>query len=276
MMVDNTPEAFYRFIGEDPRVAWGELAVWRDYGLKVGARYKGKFLNKFGRSEEVTTASRTVALLGAGESHETYLDSNAITLVSSDGTGDEQTIVVEGHTIDGSGDFTFVTQAATLTGQDPVTLDTPLARCSRLYNTGTEDFAGNIYVYEDETPTAGVPQTPEGVHLVVPLGKNQSFKAATTISKDDFYFITQLYASVNKKTSAIVDVELEIRLKGSVFRQQFPISVATAGSNTAVIDFNPVIIVPRNADIRMTAIANTGSGIGVSGGFNGYLASVLG
>jgi hypothetical protein len=257
---------------------WIRLAeeqVLGDYGDRVSILQKRKTLLKFGRTEEVTTTSRTIAQLGAGQSHETYVSDNLITHISSSNDDDEQKVVIEYHTI-ANGVFTFGTQLATLDGQTAVPLTVPAARVSRLYNNSGTVFGGNIYVFENDTLSSGVPQNAAKVHLAIPTGKNQSFKAATTISDGDYYFITQLFASVNKKVSAQVDVELEIRWVGGVFRQQFPTSLVTDGTTTIPpTALEPYIIVPRNADVRMTAVSLASSGIAVSGGFNGLLATVL-
>lgn len=263
-------------IADDLEIAYAELKVFRDYGDIVSVAQKAKSLNKFGRTEEVTTTPRTIAQLGSGESHETYQTSNTIDYVVSSDGADTQSIVVEGHTIDADGEFTFVVQSVTLTGQTKAPLTTPLARCSRMYNNGSTNLAGTVYAFRDTTVTGGVPQTAANIHCTIPITKNQSFKAATTISKSDYYFIRVVYVSVNKKAAADVDVELEIRLKGKVFRQQFPLSVSTDGVNTFLEELRPMLIVPKNADVRLTASALAGSAIAVSGGFNGYLAKVVG
>lgn len=262
-------------IAADPEIAYSEYRVWIQYGDRVSVAERGQALNKFGRTEEVTTTSRTVALLGSGEVNETYQTDNTIDRISSSGAGDMQDVWIEGHTVDANGNFTYVTQTVTLTGQTPATLSTPLARVHRAYNAGATNFAGAVYVFRDTTVSGGVPQTAANVHLVVPQGKNQSFKAAMTVAADEYYFITEVYAAVNKKVGADVDVELEIREKGGVFRQQFPLSVSTDGANSFNQPFRPYIIVPKNADVRLTASALTGTSIAVSGGFDGYLAKVV-
>lgn len=265
----------YKRIDHYGPIAHSIARVRSTWGDTVSVAYKGKALNKFGRTEEVTTTSRTIALLGAGVSHETYISTNDIDAVVSSNDSDTEMVWVEGHTIDGSGSFTFVTQTVTLTGQTPVALTTPLARCSRMFNMGAAPLLGTVYAYQDSSSvSSGVPQTATAVHCTIPNGKQQSFKAATTISDADYYFITEVYCSVNKKVSADVDVELEIRTQGGVFRQQFPLSVTTDGTNTFNNPFDPYLIVPRNADVRLTAVSLAGSGIAVSGGFDGYLAAV--
>lgn len=61
-----------------------------------------------------------------------------------------------------------------------------------------------------------------------------------------------------------------------MFRQQFPISVVTDGTTSIPpIDIRPFLIVPRNADVRMTAVSLASSAIAVSAGFSGLFASVL-
>lgn len=189
---------------------WVNLAereVLKTYGDRVSVAQKGKSILKFGRTEEVTTVSRTIAQLGAGQSHETYVTDNLITHASSSSDSDTQTINIEYHTV-ANGVFTFGTQLVTLTGRTAAPLPVPCARVSRVFNTSNTDLAGTVYVFENDTLSAGVPQTATKVHIVIPSGKNQTFKAATTVSDIDYLFITQLFASVNKKVSAQVDVEL--------------------------------------------------------------------
>ena len=233
---------------------------------------KPKSLAKFGSNLLVGTSYATLMTLPAGVTDETYISTNGITHISSSDAGDTQAVKIEGHTISGS-DLTFVVQSTTLDGQNKVALTTPLARVTRVYNDDSTDFAGSIYVYEDDTVSAGVPTTNSKVHLIVPIGENQSFKGATAVSSVDYWLLTGMAASVNEKTAATVDVELQIRMPGKVFRTQFNFTVASTGSNSLPIELDPVIIVPKNSDVRMRAKASTNN-VSVSGRMNGYLALV--
>lgn len=246
--------------------------IYSSYGAVVSVYEKQKSLTKFGRSVQVQTTASTIMTLPTGTFNETYVSTNIIDTISSSSSADTQTVTVEGHTISGS-DLTFVVQNTTLMGQNKVTLATPLARMTRLYNTGSTNFAGVVYGYEDQSIMSGVPQTDSKVHLMVPIGTNQSEKASTSVSSTDYWIITSYYASLLNKTAAFADVQLQVRRFGSVFRTQADIGVSSGGGVSQLV-FNPYLIAPANSDIRLIAIASA-NGTDVSGGTTGYLASVV-
>lgn len=234
---------------------------------------KPKTLLKYGSRDDIGTSYVTLAKLGSGEANETFVSTNAIDKISSSNAGDTTTVVVEGHTIDANGDFRFTVQTVTLQGQTETALTTPLARATRAYASGATNLLGTVYIYEDDTVSAGVPQTASKVHLTIPAGENQTFKAATTISYKDYWLITQACAAVNKKTAAVVDMAIQVRLQGKVFRTAAVTSISSTGSNNQCVDFDPVVIVPKNSDVRLIAKANT-TAVEASGWINGYLALV--
>lgn len=233
---------------------------------------KPKTLAKFGSNDNIGTTYATVMTLPGTEINETYIATNGITHISSSDAGDDQEVLIEGHTISGS-DFTFVSQSVTLNGQNKVALSTPLARATRALNNNGTDLAGDVYIYQDDTLTAGVPDTDTKVHLIIPQGFNQSRKAATAISSSDYYIITGFVASINKKTAATADVQLQVRDFGKVFRTIFNVTVSSTGGPTAVVNLDPAIIIPKNSDLRIRARAST-TGVEVSARMKGYLARV--
>jgi len=253
-----------------------ERVFSEQYGLTVSFEQKAKELNKFGRKEDVGTSATTIASLG-GALNETYLSSNGITHVSSEATGDNsKTGTYEYHTLAGS---VFSFGAATWTldasdGQTKTALPTAAARISRAYNTGSTNLTGPVHFYEDVAISAGKPTDTSKIHLSIPAGKNQSFKAATTISGVDVLGLTHLMAGVGKKTTATVDLTLEIRLFGQVFREQWPIFVATGGRSYTIFELPTPIPVLPNSDIRVQGIAST-TNVDVVAGFGGWLGSVL-
>ena len=255
-------------------VVMAERAIESDFGDTASVIAKNKSLLKFGSITNLGTSRSTIGTWGSGEINETYVTTNAITHFASSDGGDTGDMVVEGHTVSGTGtdaEFTFVVQTVTLDGQTKTALTTPLARCSRVYNTTGTEWVGDIYIAQDVTFTSGVPQTASAIHMVVPAGEQQSFKAATTISNADYYILSEFLVSVGKKTNAVVDFRLEIRRVGGVFR---PVSFATVSDGNSVTTlFNPPVIVPKNADVRLTAEAST-TNVAASGWFNGYLALV--
>ena len=238
---------------------------------------KAKSLHKFGRNPTVGTSFETIWEYGGTE---TYPTTNAIDTLSSSSTSDTAVVVrIEGHTVSGTGadsQFTFVIQTATVNGQNKVTLGTPLARVSRVsVSSGT--LVGDLYVYEDDTLVGGVPQTAANVHMNVlgSSGNQQSFKAATTFSNTDYFICTGGWASLNRNGGNVsADLELQVRTAGGVFRPAGArLSLGNQSNSTVVVSFDPFVIVPRNADIRVQGVASASAELHAQ--FQGYLAQVV-
>ena len=254
----------------DPWLSHAIHVIESTYGDAVSIHAKDKDLLKFGQSDQVQTSLTTIMDLPSGTYNETYVSDNLITTVSSSSTSDTEEIVVEGHTIS-AGVFTFVSQTITLTGQTQATLTTPLARCTRIYNNGSTDLVGNVYAYQDDTSTAGVPDTAAGVHCIIPAGYNQSRKCSTTISNVDYWIITNVGASLLTKAAGFITMEVEIRFQGKVFRSQ----ITLGGSNgTTDHEFKPYLIAPKNSDIRVRCSADQNNR-SVSAHLDGVLAIVV-
>lgn len=260
----------------NPRIQDAIDKVWQERGLVLDVWGKAKGLHKFGENLLVGTAQATVMTLPSGETAETHVTTNAINTLSSSSGSDDMPVTIEGHTVSGTGadaEFTFVTQTATLDGTDKVTLSTPLARVTRLTCDGTADNAGVIYVSEDDTHTTpGVPDTAAKIHLMVPVGENQSLKASTTISNTDYLLVEKVYASLTEKGSGYANIRFRVREVGSVFQTKFKRSVANGGDLD--MDLPQLFEVPRNADVTITAEADNAS-TPVSAGFMGRLAAVV-
>lgn len=241
-------------------------------GVRIDPVTKAKNLRKFGRRTDVGTSKVTLADL-AGEDDETYLTSNGITSVVSTDAGDTGIMIVEYHTISGT-NFTFGVQAITLTGQTPATLLVPCARVSRMYNYSSTDYVGTISAYEGGATSGGVVTDPTEVHCQIPAGYNNTFKAATTISKDDYYLISEFHANLEGTNTARVEIDFEVATGGRVFLEKFEAGLGTAGNTAYFIAFDPYIIIPPNSDVRVHALSSSSSTT-VSAYFGGYLATVL-
>jgi hypothetical protein len=241
--------------------------IFSDYGDSVSLEAKNKDLLKFGRNENVQTTSTTLMTLPASTYNETFVSTNIITSIISTSAADGEEVTIEGHTVSG-GDFTFVNQTKTLTGQTVATLGTALARVTRVYNSDATELAGVVSVTENDTYSSGVPDTASKVHLQIRAGQQQSEKAATTLSSVDYWVVTSFYADMLEKTAASADVDLEIRLSGGVFRQVADVSCSE--SHRGVFEFKPYLIVPPNSDVRLRARASANDK-DISGGIHGAL-----
>lgn len=259
-------------IDAQPNIAYAINQIKVTYGVDVSVEKKAKSLIKFGRNSTTTNAATgsTVMTFVGSEDHETYVSSNIIDTISSSSTSDDQEITLEGHTI-ANNEFTFVVQTATLDGQNKVTLSTPLARLTRMYNIGSTDVVGNIYGYQDQNISAGVPQTADKVHCIIPIGRQQSQKCSTTISKNDYWLITGVTGSVLEKTSSFADFELQIRRYGGVFRSSDTFSASSGDTHSEI--YTPYIIIPSNSDVRLVAVGSADN-LDVAGSIRGYLAII--
>lgn len=261
-------------LGHELYLAEREIA--NTYGDTVSVIEKKKTLIKFGRNDDIDTAIEETVWQPGGL--EVYQTANTIDTISSSDAGDTQEMVIEGHTVSGTGvnaQFTFVTQTVTLNGQNKVTLPTPLARCSRAFNNNGVELAGSVYVYRDTAITGGVPNDLTTVHAQVPIGFNQTFKGATTFSNTDYFIMTGAMFSVNRtSTAANVDFIIEVREPGKVFRPVFGRVTVSNTTGTSRIQLDPAVLVPKNSDIRVQAIANTNN-VPVTAEFAGYIAQVV-
>jgi hypothetical protein len=255
----------------DGRLVQSEREIQSTYGDVVSIDRKAKSLLKFGKSAELTANTlETVWTVGGNE---VYISDDGITLISSSSASDTQEIRVEGHTISGD-DLTFVVQLVTLNGQTPVALNTGLARISRISNNSGTELVGRVVAYEDTATTNGVPTDETKIHIDIPLGFQQSFKAATSFSKEDYYVMTGFYGAVSAKQSAAVDFYIEIKKPNGVFLQTACFTASSTGGNSD-ISLDPAIIVPKNSDVRVRCETTDNNAV-VFGIFKGYLAKVTG
>lgn len=269
-----------------------EQLIAGQLGYRVDFQSKRKTLSKFGRNPDVAAAAwETVAEQQGSEINETFVSTNIIDSISSDDQSNDVGLIVtiEGHTIDASGNLTFVTQTATLDGTDArteVTLTTPLARATRAYigASGTFDSpqavpTGNIYIYDNTGgQSLGVPSTAAGTKLMIVAGATQSEKCATTISQDDVWVITEFSCAIGDTVgnAALVTVRMETLdvANGGVWRplgREFTLWADQPGISRPM---NPPLIVPANHDFRVRAIADANTAE-VYAEARGYLARVI-
>lgn len=242
-----------------------------EYSDAVSVLSKKKNLLKFGRRTTVGTGWEALATAQGTETEETLLSSNGITHVVSGASGDNgKTLKLEYHTIS-SGVLTFGVQDVTLDASDattPVALTTACGRANRSYNTSTSGLTGPIYYYEGGT------RTDANTHLVIPAGENQTQKAQTAISDNDYWFISSISVTCLAKTTKYVEARLEAKpTTQSYWRPVSQTFAVTDTTGTVAFPVKPYIIVPSNYDVRLAVRTNTSS-VDVAGGFSGYLAIV--
>ncbi len=173
---------------------------------------------------------------------------------------------------------TFVSQNAQLNGQNEVTLSTPLARCTRTFigpQNNAQDLNGSVYVYESTALTAGKPNDTTKIHLSAPAYSvnisNNSQKASTSLSSSDYWLVTSYHAGLQERTANLfASVKMQYRPLGDGWRDVDDPIVLNSG-NSKAYNFKPYENIPKNADIRLLAIASASCKI--SGGIDGFLAN---
>lgn len=264
---------------------YAENQIAQDYGKRVSVQRKSKALNKFGRTVNADTdVKTTVAAFQGSVVNETFVSTNIIDSVVSDSASDTEVISVEGHTIDASGNLTFVAQQVTLTGTTPVALPTPLARCTRLrvvagtFAAPASDLVGNVYAYDNtDGETLGVPNTAAATKCMINAGQNTSQKCATSLSSVDYWILTSCYAGMHRSgaAAAAVDIEIEVRQLGGVWIPLgLHLDISTGAQPWKEVLFEPYRVIPANSDVRMVCTASADNQE-VSGQISGLLAIEL-
>lgn len=172
-------------------------------------------------------------------------------------------------------DKTFAVQTKSLNGQNEVTLDTPLARITRMYvgkQNRAVDTVGEVYGYETTGLTTGKPTDTTKIHITMLAEKNQSEKASTSLSGTDYWLVSGFRGSLLEKSAAFADVELQYREVGGVWRPVEDVSTQVA---PGIFKFDTLVVIPKNSDVRLVGVADATGNRDVSGSIQGYLAGVI-
>lgn len=234
--------------------AYFESLVLEKDGKYVSIESKRKTVSRYGRNTSL--ASGVAQMVWATGGIETLPTDNLITHFASDDAGDDQDLLVEGYTIDGNGNLTFVSQTVTLNGTTKTALNTDLARISHVENMGSTSIAGSVSFSKDVTYTSGVPAS--DVHYTL-NSFDKGEKSVISTASDEYLFITSLQFSVLGSVSANINFDVEISVLGGLFKKSFSVSTTdTAG--TFEKDFGNVpLIVPPNSDVRIIATSSENS-----------------
>ncbi len=270
----------------EPLGEWGRYAteeIFQTYGHTVKPTWRN--IRKFGATE-IPTKNVQYSIMSQGSTainHEALSTSNKIDSIVADETGNTQVISISGHTISTAGNLTGVSQEATLSGTTAVSLGTPLARVNRMYvKDGTFkapsaplSSTASVYAYAstDTGITAGVPSSSSAVHCIIPPGANQTRKAQTSVAHNEYFALMGVTGALperNGNVSNAVDINLQVRHSGGVFRETGVELSVGQGSRTDSVTFGPPIIVPPNSDVRLVAVGST-SGMPVNAAFYGVL-----
>jgi hypothetical protein len=192
------------------------------------------------------------------------------TMSSSDADDDELT-TIEGLDVDGLP----VTQTKALNGQNKVSI-TPLSRVNRVFNANGTVYEGNVYVYEDDTIDAGVPDTVTKVRGYVSSGNGQTLQTNYTIPANKVGFFMGLETSLTKGIGATaVGANLKgiTREFGKTFRVQDEFNLLSSGSSLKTYNFpTPLRFQPRTDFCPLADVS--ANNVGVSWAFSMLLRDI--
>lgn len=253
--------------------------ILADYKDVVSIADKDKDLIKYGKNALIGTSEADVMQLPAGITTETLPASNLIDSLSTNDADAAGTVRVEGHYFDDDGNKIFKVQFPTLDGQNRAALSQPLCRMTRIRKVaGSTVLAANklVYGYDDTgvTLSSGVPDIDAQVHCIMDSNEGSSLKGASSISYEDYYLVEALLLGVNKKTAASVDFRLRVAEAGGDFITVIPPITLTNTTGSKIFWLPEVLVIPKNADFKVTAVAST-TAVEVTCGVFGPLAKVV-
>ena len=220
-------------------------------------------IHKFGKNDDVDTGSFEDVWEYGGTY--TYQSSASVHYISSSDASDTEEITVIG--LDANYDMQEIN--VTLAGQTKTQIGTgeTFIRVFRSYNNNGADLVGSVYVYEDDTVTAGVPDTATKIKATINNGNNQTLMAIYTVPADHTGYLMNVSASLSKKKDGISNVQLWTREQSKVFRLRDIFLLGSAGSSFVQKSFSPPIKIEEKTDIRVAADSSV-SDNGISASFD--------
>ena len=208
--------------------------------------------HKFGHNEDVGTAREDVWDLGGTY---TYSSTAAEYHISSSDAADTEPITIE--YLDANYDAQEVT--VTLAGQTETVVGSGITilRVQRAYNSGTSDLVGTVYIYEDDTITAGVPDTATKIRAAIEAAHNQTLMTMYTIPAGKTAYISHVGYYAATATGKAVDVLFQQRRVGKVFRVIDHVHLFQTSIDT---HHDTPLKFPEKTDIKFSATASASGG----------------
>ena len=246
----------------DPLSNFGNIPVRHvpDFGLQLsqGKVAEHTVIHVAGHNEDVGTG---IEDLWDGGGTYTYSSSTAVLHISSSSTSDTEVITVEG--LDAS--YNAQSVDVTLAGQTETVIGTgeTFIRVLKVYNAGTSDLVGAVYVYEDDTVSVGVPATATLIRAKIDIGHNQTLMSNYTIPAGKTGYISHVTTTA-AAASKEVDIIYLFRPFGKVFRAFDHVHLIQSTIETRHPQF---IAFPAKTDFTVRASASaTGGTVSVAYG----------
>lgn len=220
--------------------------------ININNYYKDVVSNKIQYSVDVFVAAQNPSISTTEETiwnytgKINYLTVNTNLYLSSTNAGDNQVFLVRGL----NSDLEQVVGLTTLNGQNQVLVSEQFYRVYSVYNLGTTNNAGDVYLAEQDTLTGGIPNTASKVQMKILSGNNFGSNATYTVGKNREAYLYQFTGSAGEGKD--VQVFLNIRPIGGLFIKIVPIRTYQGRFN--IFDISGLYL-PEGTDIEISAIA---------------------
>lgn len=195
----------------------------------------------------------------------TYLTTAAAMYISSSDNGDTQDYIVVG--LDANWDEQSVTVTATGQTQARVGTTETFIRVLHCYNAGATDNAGDIYIAESDSLTAGVPDTASKVKCMIRATHNSGFSGHYSVPNGKTAYLMDVVISAG--TLKQTDVHFRYRAFGGVFLVARELALyGTSFVANASIPHS----IPAKTDVDLVAFSTGGGGF-VSVALAGWVES---
>jgi hypothetical protein len=136
-------------------------------------------------------------------------------------------------------------------------------RIYRIKNFGTTDNAGEIWVYEDDTVVAGVPQTDSKKRAHIAIGENQSLMCIWTMPAGKYGYMRQWdVAIVGLATPQERECTFDLRIRpfGTVFQVKKKVAMGSQGTSALLVPFSvwsPELAgIDEKSDVKVAVTVN--------------------
>jgi len=224
-----------------------------------------KSVHKFGNNPDCDAAVD----VWDGDLTYTY-DASAVTMyISSDASGDTSIeFTVEG--LDANWDIqTEVISTDASDGTTFVALANTYIRIYRAYVSGATAPSGDVYISMDNTDSGGdgIPDTLANMRAKVLIGNNQTLMSIYTIPNNFTGYLMGHASSVLGGGTASVDMSLQTRINGGVFRVKDSWGIKADGGTPFVKEMLLPTGLPEKTDIKMRVTSVSTTNLSVSATF---------
>ena len=241
--------------------------------LAKGDVQNRELVEKFANNADVDTGTVPEDIWDGGGTYTFTAAGGAPYFISSSSASDTTKIRVFLLTEDSEGNWNQEVFEITLAGQTKTAIITPSGndpvRIWRAFSDNGTALVGDVYVYEDDTVSAGVPQTASLIRAKILIGNEQTEMSHFPIPSGKSGLLKSIYSSLSKSTPATsAEVTLRVQEFGKTAKVKFRMALTTSGTSFEHYNYHGGLVIPAKSDVFMKVEEVTANNTGVTGGFS--------